>query len=245
MRIAVCEDTAADAEALSCMLEQYASAHPEAACSISMFTGAAELLAAGTAFDCYLLDILLQGENGIQLARELRRRGDAGRILFLTSSPDYALSAFEVQAAGYLLKPVNAQEVFRALDAAAEELELRRLRQHSQFAFRTPGGLRTVAIQNILYVEIMGHTPFFYLPGEVVRGSELRVSFEESVAPLVKSGCFLRPHRSYLVNAAHVASLTSQAIKLDSGVNIPVARMRAASTKAAYLDYLERAPQNA
>lgn len=238
MRIAVCEDTAADAQAISLLLAEYPA---KTACSTHVFSSAAELLAAQSPFDCYLLDILMQGQNGIELARELRRRGDRGQIVFLTSSPDYALPAFGVQAADYLLKPVAARELFRALDAAAEELALRRLRARSRFSFRTPGGLRTVTMQDILYVEIMGHTPFFYLPGEVVRGSELRVSFEESVAALIESGGFLRPHRSYLVNAAHVVALNSQVVKLDSGVSIPIARMRASAVKAAYLDHLMEA----
>lgn len=42
-------------------------------------------------------------------------------------------------------------------------------------------------------MEIMGHTPFFHLRGEVVRGSELRISFEASVAPLIERGYFFAP----------------------------------------------------
>ncbi len=244
MRIAVCEDTAADTQILVSILEQYAFARPKAECFISVFPDASALLAAGEAFDCYILDILMQETNGIELAQELRRRGDECRILFLTSSPDYALPAFGVHASGYFLKPVSSDELFRTLDAMAEELALCRLYPNRQFVFRTPGGLRTVYLRDILYVEIMGHTPFFHLTGEVVRGSELRVSFEASMASLIGSGCFLRPHRSYLVNALHVVSLTSQALKLNSGASIPVTRMRAAAIKAQYLEYLARSQHN-
>lgn len=244
MRIAVCEDATADAQIIVSALEQYALARPQANCFISVFSNASELLESGEGFDCYLLDVLMNGKNGIELAQELRRRGDGGRVLFLTSSPDYALPAFGVHAADYLLKPISTGELFRALDAAEEGLALRRLRPSRPFVFRTPGGLRTVCIQDILYVEIMGHTPFFHLTGEVVRGSELRISFEASVAPLIESGCFLRPHRSYFINALHVVSLTSQSIRLDNGASIPVTRMRSAATKARYLEYLDRAQRS-
>lgn len=245
MQLAICEDTASDAQRLATLLSEYAKERPSANLSTAFFSSGEQVLAYGERVDCYLLDILLEGLNGMDLARTLRRRDRDARILFLTTTPDYALSAFSVRATDYLLKPVSRTLLFRALDDAAAELALRQSRRSRQFSFRTRGGLHTTLVEDILYIEIVGHTPFFHLMSGVVRGSDLRVSFEESMAGLVELGCFLRPHRSFLVNAQHITTVTAQSLRLDSGALIPVARLRAAEVKAQYLDYLmERQPDD-
>lgn len=245
MRLAICEDTPSDTQRLMELLSDYAQERPAAALTTDFFTAGEQVLASAETFDCYLLDILLEGLNGMDLARALRRRDRDACILFLTSTPDYALSAFSVRATDYLLKPVSRTLLFRALDDAATELALRQSRRSRQYSFRTRGGLYTTLVEDILYIEIVGHTPYFHLMSGVIRGSDLRVSFEESMAGLMELGCFLRPHRSFLVNAIHITTVTAQSLRLDNGALIPVARLRAAEVKAAYLDYLmERQPDD-
>lgn len=205
---------------------------------LSLFTSGNDLLEAAkrASFDLYLLDVILQGEDGIALARALRAREDKGCIVFFTSSPDFALPAFSVKAFDYLLKPVSQE----ALSSVLGELEARlSARPQRQISFRTPGGLRTVQVSELMYVEVMGHIPYYHLREEVVRGSELRIPFEQVAEGLIELGCFLRPHRSYLVNAAHIATFSGKGLWLDDGTPIPLARMRASETKVQYLDYLE------
>ena len=244
MRIAVCDDAPISIGSIEAMLKQYSIEHLHAIHSISTFLSANALLCyleeSNTDFDLYLLDIMMGDQNGIELAKNLRARGFRGKIVFLTASPDYALSAFSVKAAGYLLKPVNPEDLFPVLDEAVEDFHLRRSSAYKFFSFRTPDGIFTTTFQEILYVEVMGHTPYYHLARGSQRGSEMRISFEDSMAELIQSGCFVRPHRSYLVNAAHIISIGTGKLTLDNGASIPVARMRIAETKAAYRKYLNR-----
>ncbi|MDO4269577.1 MAG: LytTR family DNA-binding domain-containing protein [Eubacteriales bacterium] len=242
MDIALCEDNIGECNAISAMLEQYSVEHMPAELTYQAFRNADALLRCrrerGRNFDLYLLDILMEGLNGMELARTLRAEGDRGRIVFLTSSPDFALGAFSVNAAGYLLKPITRGTLFETLNAAEEDLRLRNPVCDRQFTIRTPGALRSVSLRNILYVEIIGHTPYFHLCGEIVRGSEMRVAFNKAMEPLLQTGCFFRPHRSFLVNARHVSSFSAKALMMDDDSIVPVARQRAAEAKAAYLDAL-------
>ncbi|MDD4849211.1 MAG: LytTR family DNA-binding domain-containing protein [Gemmiger sp.] len=238
MRLAVCEDSADDANHVLALLSGYAATHPSAGLTTDLYTTPDALLACPQPYDIYLLDILMAGKTGIELARELRRRGCTARLLFLTSSPDYALPAFAVHASDYLLKPVSAEQLTTALDAACAEWQLRQNTRQQTFSFRAPGGLHTALVSDILYVEIVGHAPIYHLVGRVVRGSELRVSFEEAMAPLLSLACFLHPHRSYYVNAAHVQAVSPRAIRLNNNESVPVVRTRSAGVHAQYLNYL-------
>jgi len=83
------------------------------------FTDAASLLTAretGTAFDAYLLDILMPGMNGMELARTLRATQPKAPIAFLTTSKDYALEAFSLDASHYIEKPLAKERLETVLD---------------------------------------------------------------------------------------------------------------------------------
>lgn len=73
-------------------------------------------------FDVVLLDIRMPGLDGMELARVLGHFARPPAIVFVTAHEDHAIEAFEVGAAGYLLKPVDAKRLERALRRAAAQL---------------------------------------------------------------------------------------------------------------------------
>lgn len=105
-------------------------------------------------FDIYILDILMPGLSGIDAARKLRQLGDGGEIIYITNSNDFAADSYEVRAFSYLLKPVDEARLFKVLDGAVEKLERRR---SSAVMVNTPGGMQRIRLEQILYVERMGH----------------------------------------------------------------------------------------
>lgn len=240
MRIAICDDSIADAQAISALLTEYSQSRSDHTLEFEVFLKPEALLQAPL-FDLYLLDILMGHTSGIDLAATLRSQGCDSSIVFLTSSPDYALRAFGVQASGYLLKPAKKEELFAALDKAIRELAFKKHSTRKPFTFRIPGGYYNTNAGDILCVEVMGHTPIYHLTTGDIRGSDLRIPFSESTTDLEKLGCFLKPHRSFLVNAAHITAITNQQLELDNGEVVPIARMRLAETKARYFDYLMEA----
>ena len=83
--------------------------------------------------DAVLLDIRMPGLDGIELARVLARFSVPPVVIFVTAHEDHALEAFEVGAAGYLLKPVDEVRLDRVLRRAV-------LQAHPEEPPR-PGGL--------------------------------------------------------------------------------------------------------
>lgn len=79
-------------------------------------TGAQVLEAvAGQTPDVVLLDIRMPGTDGLEVADQLAAQPDPPAIIFCTAYDEYAIRAFEVQAAAYLLKPVRRQALADAL----------------------------------------------------------------------------------------------------------------------------------
>ena len=74
-------------------------------------------------YDLLLLDVLMPGVSGMQAAREIRERNSRTEIVFLTSSPEYAVESYSVRAHYYLLKPVTEEKLFPILDRLMTDLK--------------------------------------------------------------------------------------------------------------------------
>ena len=66
--------------------------------------------------DLLLLDIAMPGMDGIDVARELSRTASRPAVVFVTAFDQFAVSAFEVEAVDYLVKPVETARLERALE---------------------------------------------------------------------------------------------------------------------------------
>jgi DNA-binding LytR/AlgR family response regulator len=69
-------------------------------------------------FDVVFLDIRMPGLDGMELAKVLTRFSRPPALVFVTAHNEHALEAFEVGASGYLLKPVNHDQLLQVLDRA-------------------------------------------------------------------------------------------------------------------------------
>ncbi|MBQ0027696.1 MAG: response regulator [Lachnospiraceae bacterium] len=90
------------------------------------FSTGNDLMAAvehGASFDIYILDIILPGMRGTEVASKLRERGDNGKIIYLTSSSVFSAQSEEVNAFGYLVKPIQPEQLYEILDRAIAEIK--------------------------------------------------------------------------------------------------------------------------
>jgi len=86
-------------------------------CSLSCFTAPSKaiLYAKEHRLDAAFLDIEMGGMSGLQLAKHLKEIYGETNIVFVTGFSDYAMEAFAMHVSGYLLKPVSAQAIARAM----------------------------------------------------------------------------------------------------------------------------------
>jgi two-component system response regulator AlgR len=73
--------------------------------------------------DLLLLDMTMPGMDGLGVARALARRDNPPAVIFVTAHEDFAVEAFDLEAVDYVLKPVAAERLERAIDRAIARTE--------------------------------------------------------------------------------------------------------------------------
>lgn len=210
--------------------------------SLSAFSSGAALLEHSRfkgVFDIYLLDIIMPEQNGVELGLGIREFDRSGRIIYLTTSPDYAVDSYRTKASDYLLKPLDKNRLFSAMDGTIEDI----MRERQEFVtIKTREGLRRLPFHRVVYGELVGRCVRYHLSdGSVIESMSLRGSFQDAVAPLLENRRFILCATSFVVNLHFVELIGSSALRLTGGGTLPVSRALRKEATGRWLDYhLER-----
>ena len=117
MKLAICDDNKNQLHSIAQMLERYVTPEGEKV-RYDLYGNALDLVSnlPSGRYDALLMDILMPGLNGIEAARDIRQINEDIPILFLTSSPEFAVDSYRVHAFDYLMKPVDEAELFKGLN---------------------------------------------------------------------------------------------------------------------------------
>lgn len=237
LKIAVCDDESEQAQLFRLYADNYFKKRGAEA-SVCVFDSADELLAASArgSFDVALLDICMPETQGLEAARELRRRGERTEVIFLTSSRSFAIEAFALKAAHYLLKPVSQECFDGAMDTALERLSAQKT---SVLLLKLAGGrLRTARPDDILYVESCAHSQTVrFTDGSEAEARESLSWFAAEFAKIAP-GQFVSPYKGYLVNLRAVHSIRAETLVLRGGQSLPIAKGCFRELKDAYFDFM-------
>ncbi|MDO8299933.1 LytTR family DNA-binding domain-containing protein [Lacisediminimonas sp.] len=150
-------------------------------------------LAASTQADLILLDVQMPGMDGLELARQLRRQAHAPAIIFITAHDEFALQAFEVEALGYLLKPVRAERLAQAIRRAVD-LRGAAYAVARQFTVQEKGRVLLVPADQVVFLKAeQKYVSLHTADAEYLIESSLQ-SIEDEMPEL-----FVRVHRNALV----------------------------------------------
>ena len=108
-RIAICDDSRADAEYLSALVREWAQGQ---AVQLQRFPSAEAFLfryEEEKDYDLLLLDIEMGNMDGVSMARAVRKENESVQIVFITGYSDYIADGYDVGALHYLLKPVKKE----------------------------------------------------------------------------------------------------------------------------------------
>lgn len=233
IKIALCDDEENICGELLALLERYRGGRGTEPAART-FRSPLELLDAmerGARFDVLILDILMPGLNGIDAAAEIRRYDSSVKIIFLTSSSEYAVESYTVNAYYYLLKPVTEDKLFPLLDSVRKTFERE---QTSSIVLRCKDGITRVETKRIEFCEVFHRTLLIHLTsGEILESTGSLDKLEEELSFY---SCFIRAHRSYLINLDHVRSITNKTVVMAHMSQIPIPRAKYNEIKNAFLE---------
>jgi len=234
LKIVLCDDDAYFRARLLHCLEQALDARGLAA-EVKTCVDAESLiplLEAGETFDVYLLDVIMPGQTGIDLARHVRRRQPEAPILFFTTSEDYALEAFSVGATHYVVKPFEPAQFEAALDRALAHLPSK---PPLPVVLKTARGLESFEVMDVVSAETSGHLQNIALRDG--RRLVVRMSGHELWRKLEPSGCFVRAGVALIVNLAAICAMGSDRMELTNGQTFRVPRRVLPDVRTAFLRY--------
>lgn len=237
IRTAICDDDVSALNETRGFLDRYRRERGREI-THAAFSSPVELLAEmerGARFDVLFLDILMPGQNRIETAEEIRNYDTNIKIIFLTSSPEFAVQSYAVKAYFYQLKPLQEEALFRVLDAVLEECGRE---QENSLILRCGGVITRIEPGKLEFCEVIHRTLLFHLTsGKVLESTG---SLEELERQLTPFGCFLRIHRSYIVNLGYVQSISYRSVTMSCLAEIPIPRGKYNEIKDAFLAYAFR-----
>ena len=182
-----------------------------------------------TRYDLIVLDIMMDGMNGIQLARKIREKDKTVCIIFLTSNRDFALEGYDVNALHYLLKPLDINAFEQLIKTAYKK------KFQDNFIVIKTGGLHLrILINDIICLETKGRRVEITLANDTVYYSGKLTDLLSKLP----SDRFVRCHQAFAVNVKNIRELGRQDAIAVSGKKIPVSRTFMSDTKKVFMRQL-------
>lgn len=235
LRIAICDDETIILDEVSSYIKKYSKLCGKSELEVLPFSSASSLLNSidnGALFDIFMLDVYIGDEMGTTLAREIRAREIESPIIFLTTSVEHAPQGYETGTLRYLIKPLEPEKFYEAIDAAclqAEKLQSKLIR------FKTENGIESINANNIMYSEAHDHYQYIKLDnGQTIK---VRTTVSELYALLAKNDGFFRLGSAYIINLRNIKNLTSSAILLYDNTTIPIPRGKHAELKKVFWNF--------
>ena len=233
IRLAICDDEVQCLDSTRRMIEQW-SERCSIPVQIGCFDNGDALLQSirRTRTDIVFLDIMMSLLNGMDTAREIREIDKAVKIVFLTSSPEFALESYSVKANGYILKPFSDKQLSEVLNDCTAALE----EKSEHLLLKSTDGYHKIHLHEIEYIEAQNKNVIFFLrSGRSLTSTEHLRVFENKF--LTKDG-FFKCHRSYIISMSQVNSFSQSEIKMKSGGCVPIARGSGKAFQNAYFSFM-------
>lgn len=236
LRIAICDDIPEQLDIMEKAVLSYFSSDSQEI-RISKYHNAMEFLddfEAEGDFDIVLLDICMPGMLGTDVAAAMRSQKSQAEIIFLSTSDEFAIEAFSVHAAHYIVKPFTQKQFDQAMDRVMESI---RQRHSRKIIFRLVGGIQVEEINDILFVESNGHNQKIYVNDGSILETRLALAQLASTLESISPGQFISPGKGYIINLSAIHVIKSDYIEIQNH-KIPVANRKYRQLQEKYFKFV-------
>lgn len=180
--------------------------------------------------DLILLDIELGDDNGIAVASEIQFINSSIKIIFITGYESrYSQHIFKnVVPSGFITKPIKRE----VLSSYINQIYLSSQEMHRTITLRNKLGEYSMSANEISYIESYRRNLIFHLKNDKYTFSKKLDDIIDLFPP-----CFVRCHKSYLVNLNAVAKMETTQFVLIDGSTVNISKSMRENTRKAYFKY--------
>lgn len=232
MRVAICDDNIPMQMTLEKMLNEY-SRMRNVEISIDKFNTGRYLLRALNVkeYEIVFMDYQMDDIDGIETSRLIRKKNYDSIIIFVSAYPEVAVDSYEVNTFRFIVKPINKEKLFKAIDDYLKSIDYDNL-----LILKTHEETRKIKVSDIIYAEARGkHT--------VIRTTQnafeihIHLKVIENKLPSEK---FCRCHRAYIAGLAHIDNHTNTEIFFDNGERAQIGKSYSVKFKKTFQEYIMR-----
>jgi len=217
VRVAICEDEKVFSDQLVEYINEWGSIN-SIFVEIFVYNSAEEFLfiwSENENFEVLFLDIKMKTMTGIELAKMMRKTNKNIQIIFTTNMKEYVFAGYAVSAMQYLLKPIAKKDCFICLNKVNEINNNKKY-----YIFNDLGKTVKMLITDIICFELSSHIATMYTLGEKYTSRKTIAQILEEV----NDEAFIRCHKSYIINIAHVDSVSRKSVMMSNNMEIPVSK---------------------
>lgn len=202
------------------ILEHYVTQTPLLCLAASLSTGPEALeylLTNGEKVDILFLDVEMPGMNGLQVLKALPVRPTT---ILITSERDFALDAFDLEVADFILKPVEYARFSRAVNKVIENISVSPKHENNEDIFvKVNNKMVKIALDDIQYIEALSD----YIVIVTEKHKHIVYSTMKSIDEKLESESLIRVHRSYIINLKKIEAIEDNSV-IIKGTYIPISK---------------------
>lgn len=234
LNIAICDDNLDELSRITIFMNAYINLqNNKSALKYTTFQNALDLIAAvenGETYELIILDIIMPYMTGMDAAKEIRIFNHDIKIIFLSSSTEFAIESYSVDAFSYVLKPIRKETLFELLDKVISKIDTQ---VKKSILIKGKNTLTRIPLHQLEYAEINARILLYHLvDGSII---EANGSMTELEKLLSNDDRFIKPHRSFIVNMTHITGFSQRVITMHSTALVPMAKANYATLKSLYI----------
>ncbi len=220
INVCIVEDDLEQANLLKNYIERYGNARSEQFTIAYLPDGIDLVDDYNGQFDIILLDIQMKHLDGMAAAEKIRKIDSDVIIIFITSTVQYAVQGYAVDALGYVLKPVPYTQFEQLFEKANSRVKSKQ--QHLYIKVSVDDKQIKLDCSNLHFIESQRNNVILHCEdGDYVTAGPLK-RFDEMLSEHGFSKC----HNAYIINLSYVEAVQKEEVILTSGEVLPISRAR-------------------
>ena len=230
LRMAICDDSPSDLNRINDMLMHFLESH-NIEHEVELFPNGHALLESPISYDLILLDIEMEGKNGIEIAQELRTFNTDSKIVFITNSTsiDHLQQGYKVKADRYLVKPINQQEFNFEINSVIKDQLV-----DNKFILDKRISPYKLYLKDIIYIEFYNRKTIIHMNDQKI---STYIALKEWIS-LLEDYHFSQCHKGYIVNLSFIQHMNTETLTLLNNEHLPLGRKYKDKLKLDYYTFI-------